>query len=154
MTRRRIVTPEQRTHGGVLNGPVEIKRPVLHAPSINRQTSWSWGLVQLRTKRPTVLPELELQDGVPERCPTGPCPYYQCRYHLWRVDEEDRSGRYGADTAIKRTGPDTCALEVADRGPQSTEEIGRLLGVDRRAAEIVVRNAVQALAAAMRKAKP
>lgn len=40
---------------------------------------------------------VNLDDEVPpdpSQCPTvRPCPHVRCRFHLWRVDENDRRGR-------------------------------------------------------------
>lgn len=61
-----------------------------------------------------------------------PCPFIACRYHL-AVDVHQLRG------SIKTNHPDvpvesmveTCALDVADRGPVTLEEIGEMLNITR-----------------------
>lgn len=88
-------------------------------------------------------------------CPTGVCPHIRCRSHLWRVDSGDRAGRPGlsqvprdrrgltlpviGNVGQKRAGttlearwletpvPPSCALDCADKGPMSNEQIGDAL---------------------------
>ena len=66
-------------------------------------------------------------------CPTGPCPWVSCRYHLY-LDV----GRRG-ELILNQPGkePDeleeTCALDLAERGPMTLAEIGELLSVSREA---------------------
>lgn len=73
-------------------------------------------------------------------CASGfrPCPFVGCRYHLaLDVGPEGRNGRSvtipkglmsdPADVLYRM--PDTCALDVADRGPQTLDAIGNTLGV-------------------------
>lgn len=61
-----------------------------------------------------------------------PCPFVLCKYHLY-LDVNDRTG------SIKLNFPDlevwelpeTCALDVADRGGLTLEEIGDVLNLTR-----------------------
>jgi len=61
-----------------------------------------------------------------------PCPYVACKYHLY-LDVSPRTG------AIKFNFPDlepeqlteTCALDVADRGGHTCEQVGDLLNITR-----------------------
>lgn len=57
-----------------------------------------------------------------------PCPWLSCRYH----------------TAIM-TGGDTCALDVADRGPQSLVAIAATEGLTRQRVHQIVQEAVHKL---------
>lgn len=78
-----------------------------------------------------------------------PCPWVSCRYHLAELDllplsyyrqcsaaklrqswqeHEDRA------LALLDSGCDTCALDVADRGEHSCEEVGEALQISRAAA--------------------
>jgi hypothetical protein len=67
-------------------------------------------------------------------CRSGPrpCPFVSCRYHLY-LDVSRRGG------AIKLNFPDlevwelehTCALDVADAGEQTLEQVGALLNMTR-----------------------
>ena len=49
-----------------------------------------------------------------------PCAYLRCRYHLW-VDVSKRRG----------LPQHSCALDVADEGPHTLEQLGDLLGLTR-----------------------
>ena len=69
--------------------------------------------------------------GVCERGPR-PCPWTSCREHLWAVHDRPGRRRYAGHApphAVVRHSSETCALDVAARGPQSYEEIGRVLGM-------------------------
>lgn len=78
-------------------------------------------------------------------CRTGPrpCPYVSCRHHLF-VDVSE----YGA---LKLNFPDrdvdelpaTCALDVAERGGLSLEEVGALLNVTRERARQIEASALR-----------
>lgn len=69
-----------------------------------------------------------------EDCRTGerPCPFVSCKYHLY-LDVNPHTG------SIKLNFPDlevwelaeTCALDVADRGGMTLEEVGELLNLTR-----------------------
>lgn len=117
---------------------------------------WDAGIVQIRlSDGRTML----LDDAVPDTradCPTQkPCPHVRCRFHLWRVDSQDRAGRPGlASVPRDRRGltlpvlgnvgqaragttlearwleapvPPSCALDCADKGPHSNEQIGEAI---------------------------
>lgn len=61
-----------------------------------------------------------------------PCPWVSCRYHL-AIDVDERSG------SIKHNFPDldldempeSCALDVADRGVAQLEQVGEILNITR-----------------------
>ncbi|MBW2534400.1 MAG: hypothetical protein JRI55_23110 [Deltaproteobacteria bacterium] len=61
-----------------------------------------------------------------------PCPYVSCKYHLY-LDVSPRTG------AIKLNFPDlevwemseTCALDVADRGGTTLEDVGAIMNLTR-----------------------
>lgn len=67
-----------------------------------------------------------------------PCPWVSCRYHLlvdvtedgrprknFPFEENDEDGIAAAILAM----PETCALDVADRGAHFLEDVGEILGV-------------------------
>jgi hypothetical protein len=64
-------------------------------------------------------------------CPPHPCPWVSCRYHLY-LDTTEAGG-------VKVNFPDkepdemgeTCALNVADQGDHTLEEVGALLNLTR-----------------------
>lgn len=60
-----------------------------------------------------------------------PCPWVSCRHHLG-LDVADKTG------TVKRNGEvgawdseESCALDVAERGPETLEEVGRVMGLTR-----------------------
>jgi len=74
-----------------------------------------------------------------------PCPWVSCRHHL-ALDTSPTG-------SLKLTFPhlepwelaETCSLDVADRGPQSLEQIGAHLGVSREGARRTERRAMRML---------
>jgi hypothetical protein len=63
-----------------------------------------------------------------------PCPHVRCKQHLWlRLQSENpgnpKAGKQGA-TTLRPATMQTCALDRADRGPASFDEIGELLDMD------------------------
>lgn len=88
-----------------------------------------------RIEAAAILAELSaMRPGTREDCRTGerPCPYVSCKYHLF-LDVNPETG------SIKLNFPDlnvwemseTCALDVADRGGITLEEVGELLNLTR-----------------------
>jgi hypothetical protein len=80
-------------------------------------------------------PEVEVEKPrVREECVNGarPCPFVSCKHHLF-LDVSARTG------AIKLNFPDlevwdmneTCALDVADRGGTTLEEVGAIMNLTR-----------------------
>lgn len=62
-------------------------------------------------------------------CPTfRPCPFVSCRYHLYL--DVTRRGRLRINFPEKDLDDleVTCALDVAEEGPKTLEEIGRIMG--------------------------
>lgn len=59
-----------------------------------------------------------------------PCPFLGCRYHLGlHVRFNGLTLNYPGDDPSDMQ--ETCALDVADRGPVSQQEVARLLGLSR-----------------------
>ena len=88
-----------------------------------------------RTELALTLDELsESRPQLREDCRTAerPCPYVSCKYHLY-LDINQETG------SIKVNFPDlnvwemseTCALDVADRGGITLEEVGELVNLTR-----------------------
>jgi hypothetical protein len=62
-------------------------------------------------------------------CPTfRPCPFVSCRYHLYL--DVTRRGRLRINFPERELDDleVTCALDVAEEGPKTLEEIGRIMG--------------------------
>ena len=65
-------------------------------------------------------------------CPTNrPCPWISCRHHLY-LDIDRRGDIFIRYPHLEWSElRETCSLDVADRGPQTLEYIGRLLNLTR-----------------------
>jgi hypothetical protein len=83
-------------------------------------------------------------------CADGPrpCPWVSCRYHLY-LDVNERTGRivckwpYITPTQLDRL-PETCALDVAERGGLGHREVGEVLNMsDARAHQLAAASLVQ-----------
>lgn len=71
-----------------------------------------------------------------------PCPWLQCRYHLWMEE------RYGS--VRLRVGAESCALDIAERGDEVTfTELGELLGVSQSRAHQICADALTKLRVAL-----
>lgn len=85
-----------------------------------------------------IYPDVGQHDDRPRtrgECPSpedGPCPWVSCKHHLY-LDVSERTG------SIKLNFPDlevwelpvSCALDVADRGGLTLEEVGKMMNVTR-----------------------
>ncbi|MFB6263923.1 MAG: sigma factor-like helix-turn-helix DNA-binding protein [Bradymonadaceae bacterium] len=105
---------------------------------LNRSTTISsrkLSSVDLDGDEATLDPDLaDLRPSKREDCRLGerPCPFVSCKYHLY-LDVNPRTG------SIKLNFPDlevwelpeTCALDVAERGGMTLEEVGELLNLTR-----------------------
>jgi hypothetical protein len=61
-----------------------------------------------------------------------PCPFVSCRYHLYlEVNEDTGSIKLNFPDVELTDLPETCALDVADRGGVTLEEIGEILNLTR-----------------------
>lgn len=67
-----------------------------------------------------------------------PCPFTRCRHHL---DREEKNQRLVAP----RAHPETCALDVADRGEHTLEEVGAIMGLTRQRVEQIEKLAMAKL---------
>lgn len=78
-----------------------------------------------------------------------PCPFVSCRYHLG-VDVTD-TGSLKINFPDRSTSdlPSTCALDVAERGGQSLEEVGSLLNITRERARQIEVTALRKIWAAL-----
>ena len=93
---------------------------------------------RLRVVPPVQLPpDWEMKPGVPKTrgdCANvqRPCPHLECSQHLWlRLQSEQpgnpKAGKQGA-TTLRPASPQSCALDVAERGA-TIEQIAGYLGV-------------------------
>lgn len=106
--------------------------------------------VMVRAIRLRVLPESRSE------CIGGPrpCPLVSCRFHLLldvasdgrlnRARDFDENAAESILDALQAM-PETCALDVADRGGSTSKEIGEMIGVRRDTVESMVSNAARRL---------
>lgn len=92
----------------------------------------------------------EIKRGVPPtraECENGPrpCPWVNCRYHLWLVEGRDMPGRrYGSKTPpseLRPASPHTCALDIT--GPLSVKEIAERMGCSERRVQQLLKAVLQ-----------
>lgn len=80
---------------------------------------------------PTYNPET---DGIPVdgvNC-ERPCPYVSCRHHLYlEVHPDNGSIKINWKNVEIEQMPDTCALDVADRGALTLRQVGRMFDLTR-----------------------
>jgi hypothetical protein len=102
----------------------------------------------MRTPRSLPMTRAECVDGI------RPCPYVSCAHHLlWVADDpakeldefydrvvvgDNGEGLLRALAAL----PETCALDVADRGEQTYEEVAEHFGITRERVRQIVSDAV------------
>lgn len=144
--------PEETTHGSELTTEGALARkaaPATSASAITREQRRSRRKREVRARTISVkrMTKRELEIGrmlYPEtdyqkprtraECAEGarPCPYVSCKHHLY-LDVSARTG------AIKLNFPDlevwdmneTCALDVADRGGTTLEDVGAIMNLTR-----------------------
>jgi hypothetical protein len=67
-----------------------------------------------------------------------PCPFVSCKWHLYldlkkkggfKINHPPKDGETVVDVLLRM--PDTCALDVADRGPHTLEDVGNRFGLTR-----------------------
>lgn len=89
-------------------------------------SAFPWDRYEAPTTRGDCLP-----GGVNEM---RPCPWARCRWHLaFDYNRQNGSLTENSPGVDFDELPETCALDVADRGETSLDELGRLLNVTREA---------------------
>ncbi len=98
-------------------------------------------LQQLQTQRPKYRSE----------CISGqrPCIWTACRFHLYLKVPAAGSLRFPRGDRQLEEMSETCALDVADRGPQELRDIAHLLGLTRQRVEQITLAARAKVAAAL-----
>lgn len=74
-------------------------------------------------------------------CQNGPrpCPWVSCRWHLM-LDVDHRTGQITTRFDDVEDMPETCALDVADRGPALLSDIADFTGVSKsRVGQVLLR---------------
>lgn len=79
-----------------------------------------------------------------------PCPFVSCRHHLFLDVLENGNIQTRANEVEDL--PETCALDVADRGPQALETVGEIIARTRELVRQLQNNALRR--ARMFKVKP
>ncbi len=90
--------------------------------------------VEIRENSPTLYPEDIQRPQFRSECKNTvrPCPFVSCRHHLYL----DVNPRYGSVT-YPHPGKEphevipSCSLDVADKGPHTLDEIGKIFGLSR-----------------------
>ena len=61
-----------------------------------------------------------------------PCPFVSCKHHLY-LDVNDRTGSIKVNFPVAEVWdmPDTCTLDIADRGGITLEEVGEIMNLTR-----------------------
>jgi hypothetical protein len=148
LTEASVALPSVETLGALALAPLPVTEPdpALHVTREQRRSRRKRDVrartisVKRMTKRELELgrllyPEVEVDRPVTRAdCVSGerPCPFVSCKHHLF-LDVSARTG------AIKLNFPDlevwemteTCALDVADRGGTTLEEVGAIMNLTR-----------------------
>jgi len=131
---KRNVTPDLQA------APLEAERPRQRARTMSRKEMARQFRQQMAAGG--IDPELqalmaEMEASRPKSradCGTGPrpCPYVSCKYNLY-VDVNPRTGSVKMNFPDKELWElaDTCALDVADRGGITLEEVGVIMNLTR-----------------------
>lgn len=81
-----------------------------------------------------------------------PCPWVGCRHHLC-LDVNVETGSIKLAYEDLELAPETCSLDVADRGEQTLEGVGIVLNVVRERVRQIEKNASAVLAIALKRAR-
>ncbi|HEY6561095.1 MAG TPA: sigma factor-like helix-turn-helix DNA-binding protein [Polyangiaceae bacterium] len=144
-----LTTPVQETEHGISGNTALAVSPAEIAEEITREQRRSRRKREVRARTISVkrMTKRELEIGrllypeddywkprTREECAEGPrpCPFVSCKYHLF-IDVSPRTG------AIKLNFPDlevwdmgeSCALDVADRGGTTLEDVGAIMNLTR-----------------------
>jgi hypothetical protein len=144
-----LTTPVQETELGISGNTALAASPAEIAEEITREQRRSRRKREVRARTISVkrMTKRELEIGrllypeddywkprAREECAEGPrpCPFVSCKYHLF-IDVSPRTG------AIKLNFPDlevwdmgeSCALDVADRGGTTLEDVGAIMNLTR-----------------------
>lgn len=74
-----------------------------------------------------------------------PCPWVGCKYHLWGDFDDNGEHTCAHPGKMPWELEHTCALDLADDGPISTEQIGQAIGVGAERARQLVVEGLEAL---------
>ena len=131
-------------------------RPARKRGKRSRPRSKTLGRRQMRQERNSPALALVPEEGPEERprtrgeCPkTRPCPWVSCKHHLYLdVNPETGSIKINFPDLEPWELPATCALDVAERGGSTLEEIGEVMNLTReRVRQVEVRALLKLLMA-------
>lgn len=121
-------------------------QPIERSPGRRRSRTLSRKEIarDLRNSRAAQLPDPETEAAIAElestrprvraECASGPrpCPFISCKHHLY-LDINPSTGSIKLNFPDRELWdlPETCALDVADRGGVTLEEVGTLLNLTR-----------------------
>ena len=122
----------------------------MRAYAYGRTTSRKELRRQVKEARLEVVEDLEPLEQRPQRrgdCENGPrpCPFVSCKWNLY-LDVNSHGGiKFNFPGVELEDLPQTCALDVADRGGETLEEVGRTFGVTRERIRQIENNTLKSL---------
>jgi len=109
-------------------------RARLLAKGVRSLAAKSLGRDERRAAALVVYPEDVERPRFRGDCQDGPrpCPFVSCKHHLYLdVDPDNGTLKFNYPALEPWELTDSCALDVADRGGQTLERVGELVGVTR-----------------------
>lgn len=126
----RLEVPDLEADGPLLDLPVRPNARVVRPKQVKQQVEEHRDLPGMRV---ALLRARIARPRKREQCVEGlrPCPFVACRHHL-ALDVTSVGGiRVNAPDGKLEGMVETCALDVADRGGQTLEQVSEVLGVVR-----------------------
>lgn len=124
-----------------MNRRGNIPRPRTLAPKLSREDADAGRALADVSIPPMPRTRGECRDG------PRPCPFVRCRFHLAADVTPAGSIKINFPDRDPTDIPETCALDVADRGAATLDEISKALNLTRERVRQVERDALQRLRA-------